>query len=156
MKDKFYCIQALQNGAVMGWVIQREEHVEISAKAVADITQWKTFDRAEHFLRFVKRKSPETFSKYEFKILSNSEMMVNSSTGISMLKEPMWYLENSVGEKLFYESRKNGYIFEDRDTGFCGWKTEEEIWNFVRAYELEKTHGKMFPKELKPKTEANG
>ncbi len=147
--DTFYVIKLINNNTgVRGYVIDTPKGIMISTEGiVSDITQFKTYQDAQAFMR-EKKLERGGVKAY---IRDNGDLMkeMSETKGISPMKTDMFYLENMAMEKLFYDAKQEGYYFDKRDVGYCVWQTEEQLLEFVKVYaEKSDWTGKVFIKKV--------
>ncbi len=128
--DTFYVIKLINNNTgVRGYVIDTPEGIMISTNGiVSDITQFKTYQDAQAFMR--ERKLERGGIKAY--IRDNGDLMkeMGEIKGISTMQTDMFYLENLAGEKCFYDAKEEAYYFDKQDVGYCVWRTEDEMYAF--------------------------
>jgi hypothetical protein len=137
----FYCIKLIRSSdGVRGWLVDRPTGIEIAVGGViSDITQFETEQDA---LKFIRDKKIEKGGIKAY-VRTNQELMDESiasgEKGISSMPKdkPLYYLENHLGEKLFYDSKMEAYYFKKVDMSYPVWDNEEEIRASVKKAKFE-------------------
>ena len=132
--DKFYVIKLISKSGERGYLIDSEKGILVANQLVCDITQFKTYQDAQTFLR--ERKIERGGVKAY--IRDNEDMMKdNDIKGGTVLEKDVYYLENELGHKCFYDSKHKGYYFDSPDVGYCCWETEKQMQDFIDAMKFE-------------------
>lgn len=137
--DVFYVIKGVKKNGEFGYLIDAAEGVEFVVGAYnIYVTQFKTYQKAQHFIRKIKHDAWDL----EFYIQSNSDILKEVENGTldgikaSPVSDNMCYMENEQGEKLCFDTKENGYYFDDVTVGYCCWKSTEQAEALIKAYDL--------------------
>ncbi len=141
MNGRFYVISAKdKTDNIVGFVIAKKGRIEITTGAKnADVTQFPTYEKAEHFIRQIKNQ----VHNVKFFIHSNEELMAAGVLG-SRMEQDCFYPEDEFGRKCFYDSVGDGYLFKEGDVGYCIWKTAEEVEAFLEHYKFKEVYNCNF------------
>ena len=146
--EKFYVIKLIniRNGE-RGYVIDRKDGIMLSLNGLSpDVTMFENEIDARIFIKN-KRLERQGMTAH---IRSNEDLMVEEKgTNVRPADKDLFYIENSVGEKLFYDSKEDGYYFKYGDVGYPVWYSEEDTKKFIEAYKLEDVIIKLTDKNKK-------
>jgi hypothetical protein len=143
--EKFYVIKLIntRNGE-RGYVIHGTSGIILSINGVhPDVTQFESEIDARIFIKN-NRLERNGMTAH---IRSNQDL-INEEKG-NNLKTPdcdLFYIENNFGEKLFFDSKMDGYLFKYCDIGYPVWKTKDDAQNFINSYNLQNVSIKKFQK----------
>lgn len=128
MSNLFYIIKLIKPDGEYGYVIDGKNGIALSVGAMhIDVTQFTSQYEAQKFIN--KNKLEKNGVKA--RIRSNQDLMEEEKgNGLKPVSKTLFYLENKQGEKCFYDSKEEGYYFENREHGYCVWNTEADIKNF--------------------------
>lgn len=130
--NEFFVIKLIKPNGERGYLVESPNGILISVGAVtSDIKQFSTSNEAEQYIR--KNK----LERQGVRALIRTNQDIIKDAGTKVLEHDVFYLENERGEKLFYDSGQQGYYFDNRDAGYCCWKTRDDLLKFCEAYDLE-------------------
>lgn len=145
---QLYVIELINRKGEGGYIIQRPDGISLATGGLtADVSQFKTYEKAEKFVR--KMKSLLRKKKMKVFIRSMEYLMENNVKGIHSPDKDVYYLENEQGHKLCYDPKQEGYYFDDVEAGYPCWETEEQMKEFVKQAGFK---GKTFIKTISPKS----
>ncbi len=134
--DKFYVIKVINSSNGTGFIIDSPTGIIVSLNGLhKDVTQFNSRKAAYDFIRDKKLEKGGAKAL----ILSNEDLIrqLSISQGISELgNEQAYYLENDTEEKLFYDSKLEGYFFQKKDVGYCIWTDMEKLKQFRDVMEF--------------------
>ena len=134
----FYCIKLINVNGVRGWLYDSKDGIQIITGGMhANITQFSTQKEAERFIRDRKleRQGTKAYVRTNQDIID--EAAIIETKGVFKIKEPLFSLQNQLGHKLFYDSKKEEYFFKpDVVFGYPAWKNEADATQFVQALEF--------------------
>jgi hypothetical protein len=125
--DEFYVIKLISHRTGdRGFVSKEaEKGVMISDNFSTYTKQFSTKKEAQNYIREKKLER----GGYTAHIWSNNELIESGAIGKKMT-EPLYTAINLKGENIFYDEER-GYYFEKREAGYCVWKTEQDVQDFI-------------------------
>lgn len=135
-KDIFYVIEVTNKLDEVGFIIARPEGIFVSTGGYAvDTTQFSTYEKAEKF----KRKIKGHFKKI---IIRRNDYIMENWLQKAEQDRDLFVIENAEGHRMFFDTRKDGYYFENREAGCCCWFSEDEAKQFLEGIDF------VFPIEV--------
>jgi hypothetical protein len=133
--DKFYVIKVINNRTgERGYVIDSKEGIMIADGFHINTTQFETEKEARQFIKDRKLER----GGFTAHIRSNQDVMKEEKGGnLKPAEKDVFYIENELGEKLFYDSKEEGYFYKMGDAGYPCWFSEVDIKRFIEAYKLD-------------------
>ncbi len=131
--DTFYCIKLIGSNGNRGYVMDTPKGINLIVDGlIADITQFKTYQDAQQFIRDRKLERGGTKAY----IRDNHDLIKEFNKDLVKMDKDVFYIEDVLGYKLCFDSAKDAYFLDKRETGFCVWEAEEQCTQFINAYEL--------------------
>ena len=124
--DSFFVIQVILKNGQRGFLFDSPDGIKISVGAITgDATQFTTYEEATDFIR--KRKIEKSGARAYAKSI---EAIIQEKTeGLKIVAPDMelFFVENELGEKLFYDSKTGRYFFKNGEVGFPCWNKRKEL-----------------------------
>ncbi len=140
--NKIYFIEVTNLKKETGFVYESGKEVHIALGGIdARITQYKSWDFANRRIRQLGLNANGATAK----VVSNQEVIDRKVNGLTLATthKIIYWLENNKGEKLFYDTKNQGYLFEKGDVGYCIWWDEllQELKDFVKLMNFDESEG---------------
>ena len=125
--DEFFVIQVITpHGGTRGFLVDTPDGIKVSVGGITgDVTQFSTYEEATKYIRSrkIERHGIRAYAK------SSTAIMQEKTNGLITIppEKDMFFVENEIGEKLFYDSKTNGYYFKNGDVGFPCWENRSDI-----------------------------
>ena len=146
--EKFFVIKVINNRTgERGYVMDTPKGIMIAMEFHINTTQFETEKEAR---QFIKEKKLERGGMTAH-IRRNQDIMVEEKgSNLKPLDKNLFYIENELGEKLFYDAKEEGYYFKRGDAGYPCWYSEEDTKKFIEAYKLDDAIIKILENKKKP------
>lgn len=148
MIPTFYCIKLInKHTGSRGYVIDSPKGIQVAEKFVSDCVRFPTYQEAQKFMRDNKLERGG-ITAY---IRDNQDVMKEGeASGLVKVEsdQPIYFIENEIGQKLFYDTKEDGYYFSDEDIGYCCWYDIPTADKFVEAYKKSYPSLVMIIKEI--------
>lgn len=133
--DKFYVIKLINiRSGERGYLVQTPKGISVCTKGLdSSITQFKTFQDAQQFLRDNKVEG-RGVSAY---IRDNGDLVKDHPESLFRATEPMYFVERNDGKKVMFDPKNEQYYFDSPTVGYCVWKTEEDAQIFIDGCEID-------------------
>jgi len=118
--NKKYVIELTTKEGKKGYFVKEDENgYMISEGGInPDVKQFDSPQHANKFLLFKRKKFKRNGIKV--RIISLQELAQEGVAGLTSTSEmDLWYFENELGQKLFYNQEEEGYYFSSEETGYC-------------------------------------
>lgn len=125
--DEFYVIKLINHrSGDRGFVSSNtDKGVMISDNFGTHTKQFASKKEAQNYIREKKLER----GGYTAHLWSNTELMGEGNVGKKMT-EPLFTAINLSGDNIFYDDER-GYYFDKREAGYCIWKTEQDVKDFI-------------------------
>ncbi len=126
--DKIYVIKTIGNDGIKAWFIDTPNGIKISIDGVSpDITNFRTYNEANDLIKngldIVGKKPANLYIHDNDDLLRDTDI----KKGIATTSEPMYYLQDKEGKKVFYNARSAEYYWSKYDVGFCLWRSTKAL-----------------------------
>lgn len=126
--DKKYVIELITKEGKKGYFVkENEEGYMISEGGIApDVKQFDSPQHANKFLLFKRKKFKR--NGIQIRIRSLQDLAQEGVAGLTSTSEmDLWYFENELGQKLFYNQEEEGYYFSSKETGYCVFDDKDKM-----------------------------
>lgn len=139
----FYCILLINNSTgLRGYVLTDGDKILVSTGGAYDVRtrQFNTYQDAQQFIRD-KKLERQGIKAY---IRDDSDVM-KEATNVRPSTTAMYYIEDMIGRKLYWNTQNNIYEFRHVDIGYPVWPSRQECEEAVRKLNFDfeviiKTH----------------
>jgi hypothetical protein len=130
--DKIYFIKILLPSGGRGYIIDTSKGIIIATNEnIANITSFKSYQDAQQFIRErkIERRGVKAY-------IRDNQDLIKEGFAKPVEKE-MFFLENSTGEKLFYDSANECYYYDKASFGYCVWDSVEQLERFKKDWNID-------------------
>ena len=135
--DIFWVIKVINKDGTRGYIMDTPKGLMIITNGIAaDVTQFKTYQDAQQFIRDrkIERRGVKAY------IRDSNDLIKDEVVGISSQNTSIYHLENHKEEKCFYDSAKEVYFFKTMgDVGYPVWNDEKAIRLFVKEMKFQQS-----------------
>lgn len=131
LKNFYYLKVINSRNGKRGFVCERDGNILISNVLAMDILKkFDTYQEAQRYMRDNKiERSGVTAHIRDLEDLKKEGL-------VSSTKEPVFTVTNDNGDKIFFDNLTENYHFDNKEFGFCIWKTEKDVEDFISACEF--------------------
>jgi len=130
--ENFYYLKVIntRNGE-RGYVFEKDGKVLIADVFKYDVVKiFKSYYDAQQYMREKKiERGGVTAHIRDMEDLKKEGL-------ISSTKDALFTVVSDKGEKIFFDSLKQEYYFDNKPVGYCIWKAEKDVENFIKSFEF--------------------